>query len=289
MKTSKIAIITDGTAQFPNPSFLGKELVRLIPLGIEINGIIYKEGDGIKTSDLPVYSNESNYAKLLIPSPNELSEQFSFLLSKFNELLVIVNSANLTKLFENCVKAVKLIQGETTIQVIDSHTIATGLGLIVQSVAEFISNGANLTEADRHVRQLIPHIYTLFCTPCMKYLHNIGVLEYSQALIGEMLNLHPIFTLEEGYPQAICKVRNFRHAQDYFQEFIEEYDDLIHISLLKGTNTQGIDNRLLKLFVQENFPETPFSEHRINPFLGAIFGPKSLGLIVFERPYSLSG
>ena len=104
-----------------------------------------------------------------------------------------------------------------------------------------------------------------------------------------MLNLHPIFTLEEGYPQAICKVRNFRHAQDYFQEFIEEYDDLIHISLLKGLSTQGIDNRILKLFVQENFSVTPFSEHRINPFLGAIFGPKSLGLIIFEKPYSLSG
>lgn len=286
---TKIAIITDSTAQFPNPSFLGKDLVRLIPLGIQINDTVYKDGSVVKTNDLPVNATQSTNAKLLIPTPAEIADQFSFFLSKYNELLVIVNSANLTSLFENCVKAVKLIQGETTIQVIDSHTIATGLGMIIQSAAEFISNGANLTEADRHVRQLIPHVYTLFCAPCMKYLHNIGVIEYSQALIGEMLNLHPIFTLEEGYPQAICKVRNFRHAQDYFQEFIEEYDDLIHISLLKGTNTQGIDNRLLKIFVQENFPETPFSEHRINPFLGAIFGPKSLGLIIFERPYSLSG
>lgn len=284
-----VAIITDSTAQFPNPSFLGKDLVRLIPLGIRINETIYHDGSEIKTNDLPVSASESNKVKLITPSPTEIAEQFSLLLNNYNELLVIVNSANLTPLFENSIKAVKLIQGETNIQVIDSHTIATGLGLIVQSASEFISNGATLTDADRHVRQLIPHIYTLFCVPCMKYLYNIGILEYSQAEIGEMLNLHPIFTLEEGYPQAICKVRNFRHAQDYFQEFIEEYDDLVHISLLKGTNTQGIDNRVLKLFVQENFPETPFSEHRINPFLGAIFGPRSLGLIVFERPYSLSG
>lgn len=284
-----VAIITDSTAQFPNPSFLGKDLVRLIPLGIKINETIYHDGSEIKTNDLPVSASESNKVKLITPSPTEIAEQFSLLLNNYNELLVIVNSANLTPLFENSIKAVKLIQGETNIQVIDSHTIATGLGLIVQSASEFISNGATLTDADRHVRQLIPHIYTLFCVPCMKYLYNIGILEYSQAEIGEMLNLHPIFTLEEGYPQAICKVRNFRHAQDYFQEFIEEYDDLVHISLLKGTNTQGIDNRVLKLFVQENFPETPFSEHRINPFLGAIFGPRSLGLIVFERPYSLSG
>lgn len=286
---TNIAIITDSTAQFPNPSFLGKDLVRLIPLDIQINDTIFKEGVGVKNNDLPISSLVDNNAKLIIPSPVEIAEQFTHLLHKFNELLVIVNSGHLTTLFDNCSEAVKLIQGETNIQVINSLTIATGLGMVVQSAAEMVSQGASLIEVDRHVRQLVPHIYTLFCTPCMKYLHNIGILEYSQSVIGEMLNLHPIFTLEEGYPQAICKVRNFRHAQDYFQEFIEEYDDLIHISLLKGSNTQGIDNRVLKTFVQENFPETPFSEHRINPFLGAIFGPKSLGLIVFERPYSLSG
>ncbi|MBW6471835.1 MAG: DegV family EDD domain-containing protein [Anaerolineaceae bacterium] len=286
---SKIAVITDSTAQFPNPSFQGKDLVRIIPLDVEINGSLIKEGAGLKTADLPLSPSDENNTKLLIPSPAEIAEQFIVLLKKFNELLVITNSANLSSFYQNSIEAVKLIQGETTIQVVNSQTIATGLGMIVQAATEVISNGASLTEADRHVRQLIPHVYTLFCTPCLKYLNNINILEYSQAVIGEMLNLHPIFTLEEGYPQAICKVRNFRHAQDYFQEFIEEYDDLIHISLLKGLNTQGIDNRILKLFVQENFPETPFSEHRINPFLGAIFGPKTLGLIIFERPYSLSG
>jgi DegV family protein with EDD domain len=286
---SKIAIITDSTAQFPNPNFLGKDLVRLIPLNIQINDTVFKEGLGVRTNDLPISTTEGNNAKIIIPTPVEIAEQFSFLLRKFNKLLVITNSANLTTLYENSVEAVKLIQGETSIQVINSQSIATGLGMIVQAAAEFITNGGTLTETDRHVRQLIPHVYTLFCTPCLKYLFNIGILEQSQAVVGEMLNLHPIFTLEEGYPQAICKVRNFRHAQDYFQEFIEEYDDLIYISLLKGIHTQGIDNRVLKLFVQENFPETPFSEHRINPYLGAIFGPKTLGLIIFERPYSLSG
>jgi len=286
---SKVAVITDSTAQFPNPSFHGKDLVRIIPFDLEINNVKFREGIGVKTADLPISPHDQNLTKLIIPTPAEIAEQFSSLLKKYTELLVITNSANLSPFYQNSIEAVKLIQGETTIQVVNSQTISTGLGLIVQAATEVVSDGASLTEADRHVRQLIPHIYTLFCTPCLKYLFNIGTLEYSQAVIGEMLNLHPIFTMEEGYPQAICKVRNFRHAQDYFQEFIEEYDDLLHISLLKGINTQGIDNRVLKMFVQENFADTPFSEHRINPFLGAIFGPKSLGLIIFERPYSLSG
>ena len=66
--------------------------------------------------------------------------------------------------------------------------------VIVQAASEDISKGFSLTDTDRHIRQLIPHVYSLFCTPCLKYLHNINILEFSQATIGEMLNLHPIFT-----------------------------------------------------------------------------------------------
>jgi len=158
---SKIAVITDSTAQFPNPSFQGKDLVRIIPLDIVINDSIIKEGTGVKTADLPLSPSNERKTKLLVPSPAEIAEQFIVLLKKFNELLVITNSANLSAFYQNSIEAVKLIQGETTIQVVNSQTIATGLGMIVQAATEIISTGASLTEADRHVRQLIPHIYTL--------------------------------------------------------------------------------------------------------------------------------
>ena len=285
---TKIAIITDSTAQFPNPSFAGKDLVRIIPFDIEIEGKIYKEGKGIKAGDFPVNSRNSSKPTLIVPTAADIAVLFSTLLHSFNELLVVLTSTNLLPIYENAIKAVELIQGGTAIQVINSQTISSGLGLLVQTGAEAISNGASLTEAERQVRQLAPHVYTLICAPGLKYLYANGMIEYTQAIVGEHLNLHPIFTLEEGYPKALCKVRNFRHAQDFFQEFIEEFDQLTHIALLKGANPQSLDNRLLRQFVQEYFPETPFSEHRLNPFVASIFGPKTLALIVVEKPYNFA-
>lgn len=285
---SKIAIITDGTAQFPNPSFPGKDLVRIIPFDIKIEDKIYKGGKGIKAGDLPASSKKLNSPELIVPSAVELASLFSSLLRSFNELLVVLTSANLIRIYQNAIEAVELIQGGTAIQVINSQTLSSGLGLLVQSGAEAVSRGASLTEAERLVRQLTPHVYTLICSPGLKYLHTNGMIEYSQAVVGEHLNLHPIFTLEEGFPKALCKVRNFRHAQDFFQEFIEEFDQLQHIALLKGTNPQSLDNRLLRQFVQEYFPDTPFSEHRLNPIMASLFGPKTLALIVVEKPYSIT-
>ncbi|PKO18494.1 MAG: hypothetical protein CVU39_03375 [Chloroflexi bacterium HGW-Chloroflexi-10] len=285
----KIAIITDSTAQFSNPSFPGKDQVRLIPFGIKIGDKTYPEGIGITVSEFPTNCSIADVPTVIIPTPNQIADLFISLLKNFNELLVLTNSLDLTSVYQNSLEAVELIQGKTMIQVINSQTISTGLGLLVQMAAELVSNGATLADTERHIRQAIPHIYTLFCSPCLSYLAKNEILEETQAAVGEILNLHPIFSLEEGKPSALCKVRNFRHAQDYFQEFIEEYDELQHISLIKGVNTQGLDNRLFRQFVQEYFPDTPFSEHRLNPFLAGLFGPKSLGLIVVEKPYTLSG
>ena len=88
---SKIAVITDSTAQFPNPSFQGKDLVRIIPLDIVINDSIIKEGNGVKTADLPLSPSNERKTKLLVPSPAEIAEQFIVLLKKFNELVVSTN------------------------------------------------------------------------------------------------------------------------------------------------------------------------------------------------------
>lgn len=284
-----IAIITDSTAQFPNPTFPGKDLIRILPLDIFLADVRYEEGSNIKTSDFPITTTSPNDPQLIIPPPDEIADLLSALLRQNEELLVILSSTDLTATYQNTIEAVKLIQGGRSIQVINSQTLSSGLGILVQLAAELVVKGSSLTEVDRQVRQLVPHIYTLICSPCLSYLHQNGAIESQQAIIGEYLNLHPIFSLEEGRLNALCKVRNFRHAQDFFQEFIEEFDSLTHISLLRGINTQGVDNRILRQFVQEFFPETPFSEHRINPFLATLFGPKSIGLIVVEKPFSLSG
>lgn len=284
-----IAIVTDSTAQFPNPNFAGKNNVRILPFDIILNGVRRIEGQDVKTADFPLTVRSSTDPKMVIPNPEDLAEFFSSLLRTYNELLVILSSADLTLAYHNSIEAIKLIQANTAIQVINSQTFSSGLGILVQHGAELIAKGANLVEADRLLRQLIPHVYTLICSPCLSYLHNSGAIEFHQATVGEILNLYPIFSLEEGNLHALCKVRNFRHAQDFFQEFIEEFEALSHISLIKGTNFQGIDNRLLRQFVMEFFPETPFSEHRLNPFHATLFGPKSVGLIVVEKPFSLSG
>ncbi len=64
----------------------------------------------------------------------------------------------------------------------------------------------------------------------MTFLYQTGIMGYPQAIVGEMLNLLPIFSFEEGRMISVEKVRNSRHLQDNFQEFLDEFSDLDNIA-----------------------------------------------------------
>lgn len=284
-----IAIITDNTAQFSNPNFPGNDLVRVIPAGIIFGETQYTQDDFPKVKDFPYYPFDKSNPAVNKPTTQDLSDIFSQLLRTYNELIVITSSSKISDFYEKCLTAVEIIKGKSAIKIIDSLTISVGLGHLVQLAAEKVATGASFIDTEREIRQQIPHIYTLICSPNLRYLSKTAFLNYSQAVIGEILSMYPIYSMEEGVPKALFKAKNFRNVQEYFQEFIEEYDDLKLIAVFKGIGINGFENRSFKQYTQEIHPNTPFSEHRLNAIMATLFGPKTIGLIVIEKPYTLDG
>ena len=95
--------------------------------------------------------------------------------------------------------------------------------------------GQPVAEVERMVRSQIPRTYMMLCTPGLSYLAYAGFIDPSQAFVGEMLGLLPIFTLEEGQISAVEKVRNMRGLIDFMQEFVSEFDELQHIAFIQST------------------------------------------------------
>jgi fatty acid-binding protein DegV len=63
---------------------------------------------------------------------------------------------------------------------------------------------------------------------------------------------------------------------------MSEFESPAHIALVRGGNHSAARTRPLRQFVQEAFPDTPYSEHPIQPHLAALFGPQSIGLVIVE-------
>ncbi len=281
---SSVCILTDSTAQFTRPSFSGSELVTVIPLQILSGDIPQKDVSNYKVSDLPFSACDRLTPGLIPPSIEEINQLIISLSHSFNEIVAIFLSSELNSLVPYARQAAKIIQGRVSVQVIDSQSTSVGLGFLVQAAADAATKQADSVDIERLVRGLIPHIYSIFCIPGLTYLNNNGYIDRAQAVIGEMLNLLPIFTLEEGHLTPLEKARNLRGLTDYFQEFLDEFSDLYHIAFLQSMPALKHESRTLREYAQTNFPGAPFSEHAISLPLAALFGPRSLGLIVLEIP-----
>jgi DegV family protein with EDD domain len=276
-------ILTDSTAQFPIPAFTGRNLVNIIGfhfLDQQKNQPIL---DSFRAHDLAASTNGEARIKLLPPQVAAFEEQYLQLGKSYQEIVVITHSVDLGETYNNAKQAAENLKGQIKVEVIDSQTIATGLGLVVQQAAKNAQDGQSSAEISEAIRSLLPRVYTVFCIQGLSYLHLNGYLGQSQALVAEFMKMLPIYVLEEGKLSPTQKARNNRHLVDLLFEFITEFDTLAHIGLIQGVPAFENETRALRERLIEDFDQTPISEHIISPELALMIGPRSLGLFVLQN------
>jgi DegV family protein with EDD domain len=261
------------------------EIINVIDLGISVYGELNNNGNSIKTTALPATANETLKPHLLPPTVQDFHNSYVNLSKNYNEILGVFLSSSINDCFRNAKTAADALRNSVNIQLIDSQTTSVGLGILVQSIAEAIHNGANSGEVDRMARNLVKHTYTVLSVPGLSYLESNGFVDFTQSTITEMLELFPLFSLEDGVLTPLEKVKSHRQSALYFQEFIEEFIELQHIALVQSSPPNQAEARMLREFVQEVYPHTPFTEHAINLPLATLLGPNSMGLIVIESEH----
>ncbi|MFH1524273.1 MAG: DegV family protein [Chloroflexota bacterium] len=268
-----VCIVTDSTAQFPQPNFLGQERVHILPFNIQTGS---RQEDDAATRSVSVHQ------RLIPPSRQEFIQVYTRLGYEYDSILVLTLASLLNPTMDHALSASTQYNNHASVEVIDSQTTSIGLGMLIQIAAREASAGASLTEIKWKLSIIIPRLYMLFWIPELTYLAYSGYLSRTQALVGEILGMLPIFATEEGRLVPLEKARTPRHLFEIFQDFISEFDSPASIALVRGINHSTLRTPPLRQYVKEAFPGTPFSEHHLQPPLSTLFGPQSICLVVME-------
>ena len=261
----------------------------MITLPLETSGGILNDLPSIKSSAFPALDYSLPHPKVLAPSRKDLLEILSGLNSDFQDIIILTISSRLNQTYGEIEKSIPYFSGSARIYLIDTQTVSLGQGFLVEMAARAACKGKSAIEIERMIRKTIPHVFNLFCSPSLSYLYHTGIIDQPQAIVGDYYNLIPLFVLEDDQITPLIKVRNYHAAVESFLEFLGEFEGLNHISILHGGTLSGQDIRTIKQFCEENFPQTPFSEHQINPYLSALFGPGFLGLFISEQIKDIQG
>src|SRR5512146_2869839 len=118
---NSICIITDCFVQFPQPSFIGRQSVKILNQGYQLNGHLYENGKDLKASELPPFPGESQKPQIIQPTGDQIRQFFSSIEDEhsYDRILAILTSSQLSPLFLNVKEALKTFPARVQVLLID--------------------------------------------------------------------------------------------------------------------------------------------------------------------------
>ena len=282
---SKVRIVTDSDASIP-AHILEKYSIEVIPHLLRVGRERYEDVDDFSADRLfqLVRENESGGRRLLprveAPDLNRIVDVYQRLGQDAEEIVAIHMSSKLSPMWSESRKAADMIMGRYRIRVMDSQTTAMGLGMLAELAAKAAEEGADLYEVARIVNGAIPHIYVTFFAETLYYLERSARLGAAQSVLGTMLGIKAMVTMEEGQLIPLEKVQTREDVAEKLYDYIAEFAQNQRIGLVQHRYEQTQEQLLGRLV--EGLPNIPTNVWRYPPSLAAHLGPNAMGVIVYE-------
>jgi fatty acid kinase fatty acid binding subunit len=255
--------------------------IEVVPLIVRMGTQVYPERVNVTDETfLRRLAKDPASVSVEAPSVGQMRNVFGRLGQEADKIVCIHASSSLSDVAAVAEQAASSFAGRQRIVVLDTASTSVGVGLIVEAAARAAAEGASLPEVVRIVRGMIPHMYALILSDSLVFLEAWGRLGPAQTLLGTMLGLKPIATMEDGDLLPVEKVRSYGRAVDKLFEFIIEFSRVEDLYVLQH-EFEGEAAQLLER-LDLAFPDREFPVIGYPPSLAVHIGPKALGVLVYE-------
>ena len=225
------AIITDDAGQYLPENLPGNiTFIQIKHNFSALRGRIQSKEDPGQL--FPDFLPFKTHSIISLPNKLDLSAQLVQIIRDFDEIFCITVTRGIDSIYSIFEEISIKQKGRANFHLIDSQTLSAGQGYLIKRTIQLIMQNIPAIRIEEKLREEIPNIYTLLCTPNLSYLHTSGFVDLGQVISGEQHSLFPVFGLEDGKFTALEKQRNVHGAIEYFNEFIGEYDQLKEIVFL---------------------------------------------------------
>jgi DegV family protein with EDD domain len=281
---NEVIIVTDSSVRFQNTWHADPRQIIYVPASVRFGETVVEDAP---TADLGgvlhLFDGSGYIPRFVPPSIEQFERVYRNLLGRTDKIISVHTSSRLSQASANATAASQQFLGRCNIQVIDSESVSTGLGLLVQAASDAIADGLEFDDIVRVVRGMIPRLYMVSFLDDMTYLERNGLVSRSQAILGNMMGVIAFLTLEEGKLIPMEKVRSRPRAIEKLTEFVSEFSVLSHLSILESSSSPSDEARNLAERIRLLHPDTPISISCYGPCLATLVGINSLGVVVLEQ------
>lgn len=278
-----IRIVTDSTADLPRE--LIEELgITVVPLNVHFGDEVYKDQVEISTDEFfHKLQHGDVMPKTSQPSPGDFLEVYKELSAEGDSIISIHISSELSGTHNSAMLAKGMLP-EADINVFDTRKVSGGIGLFVIEAARAVKAGKSKEEIIAMLENMQEKVRVIFILDSLEYLEKGGRIGKASAVLGSMLSLKPILTIEEGIVHSKEKARGFKKAKKRMVEMFAETNIATgsDVIILYGeSETEAVAEIRDALVVTGKTQDILVS--RVGAVIGTYSGPGILGLVYREE------
>ena len=217
----KIKILCDSMCDIPD-EIREKDFLEMIPLTININGKEYKDGiDFTKQEFYNILENSDTLPKTSQVTYIQFKDTFEKYVNEGYQIICFTGSSKTSGTYQSAVMAQKDVDGD--IYVFDTLFLSLGSGQYVIKACELVEESdLSVGEIVKELENIRESVNLFFVPFTLDYLKESGRLPSVVSFVGNMLNIKPICTMEEGKNKIVTKVRGSKHVASKLVDMILE-------------------------------------------------------------------
>ena len=242
-----IQIVVDSTADM-RPEVAAK--VSIVPLSVQFGEKTYVSGVDITPSQFYEMLSESDVLPTTSqPAPFLFEEAFEKAVSEGHEVICLTCSGKLSGTHQSANIAAAEFEGK--VHVVDSNTIALGLGIMAEYAVGLAEQNVSAAEILDKLKEKREKVRLLALVDTLEYLKKGGRISSAVALAGGLLNIKPVISVNDGEIKLLGKARGVRQGNTLLNQEIAKAGG-VDFSLPVMLGYTGTQEDQLQKYIQES-------------------------------------
>ncbi len=281
----KTAIMTDTN------SGLTKEEARrlgvyLLPMPVIVSGQVYYEGETIDEEAFYAAQRSGAAVSTSQPSPGDVLAMWERAFAEGYEQVVYLPMSS--GLSHSCEAAAALAAEDRRVHVVDNHRISFTLYQSVLRALELSEQGLEAAEIKEILEREAYQASIYIAVDTLEYLKKGGRITSAAALVGSLLNIKPVLTIQGEKLDAFAKARGMKKCVQLMAQALRDDVDTrfqgagggrlraaIAGTALDGETVAGLRSALREVFPDQEVPYLPLSIS-----IGCHTGPGAMGMAI---------
>ena len=279
--SQRVAVIADSTCYLPSGWAAGLG-IDIVPVQVIVAGQSFDETEDAQAQRVADALRDWHPVTTSRPSPMRFLQAYALAEeSGASEIVVATLSAAMSATYESALLAAK--ECDLPVTVVDSRSIAMGLGFAVLSGARAARAGADAARVADIIERRANSSAVYFYVDTLEYLRRGGRVSAARAAVGQALQVKPLLQVIDGHVARLEQVRTAGKALARLEDLAVAAADSHDVDVAVQHLASPDRATALAARMRERLPSADVVEGVVGGVVGAHVGPGMVAVVVAPR------